>query len=70
MEATSEEVFLGKKITALEVDRIGEATSTIVPAADASVSKILARALGLLEVFARPHELVGAVGGVVRGNLG
>jgi len=71
LKATPEEVFLGKKITALKVDRISKAPGTIVLAAHVSVTTILGLvALVLLEVFARPHGLVGAVGGVVRGNLG
>lgn len=65
LQATLEEVLLSEKIATLTVDRIIE---VLVFAIEAGVSQVLGL-LALLEVFGRPHELVGAVGGLDRGDL-
>lgn len=68
MEAALEEMLLGKKITTLAVDRIGELSML---GGEPGVSKVLGLVMFVLfEVFAGPHELVGAVGGLDGGYLG
>ena len=61
-------MLLGKKITTLAVDRIGELSML---GGEPGVSKVLGLVMFVLfEVFAGPHELVGAVGGLDGGYLG